>query len=113
MPLLFSYGTLQDRAVQIATFGRRLDGQAEVLPGYERGQVAIDQPEVRATGMTHYENAVFTGRPESRIEGMALEVSANELVAADGYEAPAAYTRAAVTLASGAAAWVYLRTPAP
>ena len=112
MPLLFSYGTLQDPAVQMATFGRRLDGRADRLRGYERGQVAIVEPDLLATGMTHYENAVLTGRPESYLEGMALEVSAEELVAADGYEASAAYTRIEVTLASGASAWVYMHTPA-
>ena len=28
MPFLFSYGTLQQEAVQLSTFGRRLDGKA-------------------------------------------------------------------------------------
>jgi hypothetical protein len=31
---LFSYGTLQDEAVQLATFGRRLSGEPEVLEGF-------------------------------------------------------------------------------
>ena len=31
MPLLFSYGTLQQEEVQLATFGRRLDGSLGLL----------------------------------------------------------------------------------
>ena len=33
--LLFSYGTLQLEAVQMATFGRKLTGTRDVLPGFE------------------------------------------------------------------------------
>lgn len=35
MELLFSYGTLQQKAVQLATFGRELSGTKEVLVGYQ------------------------------------------------------------------------------
>src|SRR5579871_1487612 len=35
--LLFSYGTLQEKNVQIATFGRELTGRRDALPGYTRG----------------------------------------------------------------------------
>ena len=34
--LLFSYGTLQLEAVQLATFGRKLAGTADGLPGFEQ-----------------------------------------------------------------------------
>jgi len=34
MPLLFSYGTLQDEPVQRATFGRKLEGSADGLSGF-------------------------------------------------------------------------------
>ncbi len=36
MPLLFSYGTLQNKRVQIANFGRELTGREDALPGYTR-----------------------------------------------------------------------------
>jgi hypothetical protein len=36
MPLLFSYGTLQQEDVQWSTFGRLLEGQRDELPGFER-----------------------------------------------------------------------------
>lgn len=111
MALLFSYGTLQDPAVQVATFGRRLEGRADVLTGFERAKVPVVAADVLATGLTHYENAVVTGRVGSRVEGVALEVTDAELTAADAYEAPADYVRIAVTLASGARAWVYVHGP--
>lgn len=46
---LFSYGTLQQENVQLATFGRRLDGVADTLPGFERTMIEITDPEVLAT----------------------------------------------------------------
>lgn len=111
MPLLFSYGTLQDPAVQIATFGRRLEGRADALSGFDRGRVPVAEPDVAATGRTHHDNVVVTGHSDSRIGGVALEVTDAELVAADAYEAPADYVRIAVTLVSGASAWVYVHGP--
>jgi hypothetical protein len=37
-----------------------------------------------------------------------IEIAEAELVAADAYEATAAYTRVPATLASGTRAWVYV-----
>ncbi len=31
---LFSYGTLQSESVQLETFGRKLEGEPDTLPGY-------------------------------------------------------------------------------
>jgi len=31
---VFSYGTLQQEDVRFATFGRRLEGRADIMPGY-------------------------------------------------------------------------------
>ena len=113
MPLLFSYGTLQQEKVQLSTFGRRLDGQRDTLIGYERSQVKIDDPQVVARlGMTHHANVMATGRDDSGVSGMALEVTDAELARADEYEAPFRYARVAVRLASGRQAWVYVHTPA-
>ena len=109
LPLLFSYGTLQDERVQLATFGRRLDGRPDALVGYETSRVRIDDPvEVAATGLTHYQNAVPTTRAGATVSGTAFEVTDAELAVADGYERPAAYVRVAVVLASGTPAWVYV-----
>lgn len=109
MPLLFSYGTLQQEAVQVGTFGRVLEGERDALAGYEPSLVPIDDPDVvAATGRTHHANAWFTGRTESCVNGMVFEVTEGELEAADEYERRAAYSRVAVTLASGKRAWVYV-----
>ena len=39
---LFSYGTLQQENVQLATFGRRLEGRPDRLPGYAVQPVTIE-----------------------------------------------------------------------
>jgi hypothetical protein len=109
MPLLFSYGTLQESRVQIATFGRTLTGRRDTLPGFGTGLVPISDPaRAAAAGRTHNVNAVATGCHEDRLNGTALEVTDAELAAADSYEAPDAYRRILVTLGSGAQAWVYV-----
>ena len=48
-----------------------------------------------------------TGSPRDRVVGRALHSTEDELEAADEYEV-ALYRRAAVTLASGRPAWVYV-----
>jgi len=109
MPLLFSYGTLQQDDVQLATFGRLLRGERDELPQFEPSLVRIEDPEiVKTCGRTHHDNAAFTGRCDSRVSGTAFEVTDAELAAADRYEEPAAYKRIAVVLTSGKQAWVYV-----
>jgi hypothetical protein len=112
MPLLFSYGTLQQDDVQLSTFGRLLKGDRDELPGFEPSLVPIADPTLAAKiGRTHHDNAAFTGRPDSRVSGTVFEVTDAELVAADQYEQVAAYTRIAVTFASGRQGWVYVHAP--
>ena len=110
--LLFSYGTLQYKDVQLASFGRELTGRADELPGYVRGKVAIDDPQVIAeTGETHYFNAEPSQNPEASVTGTVYELSTAELASADEYEEPAGYRRILVTLRSGTKAWVYVCAP--
>ena len=109
MPLLFSYGTLQQQDVQLSTFGRLLQGQEDELPGFEQSLVKIEDPQVVATiGKTHHANVTFNGRSDSRVSGTVFEITDDELAAADQYEQLAAYKRIPVALASGKQAWVYL-----
>lgn len=109
MPLLFSYGTLQQADVQLSTFGRRLSGDNDQLPRFEQSSVKIEDPLVIAeTGMTHYANVKFTGKEESRVPGTVFEITDAELASADEYEATAFYQRIAARLDSGREAWVYL-----
>jgi len=112
MPLLFSYGTLQQDDVQLATFGRRLHGQCDGLPGYEPSLVEIeDLRQAAAIGRTHHANVIFNGCAGSRVPGKVFEVTDAELAAADEYERPASYERVSVTLTSGKEAWVYVHAP--
>ena len=111
--LLFSYGTLQDKKVQIANFGRELTGRQDALPGYARRIVAIIDPNVAAlSGETHYANAEQSFNPEDVVSGTVFEITEQELRAADKYEEGADYRRVFVTLRSGDQAWVYLRARA-
>lgn len=109
MPLLFSYGTLQQEDVQLSTFGRLLQGQRDELPGFEPSSVRIEDPHVVATnGKTHHANVTFNGRRDSRVSGTVFEITDAELAAADRYERLAAYARVTAMLASGKQAWVYV-----
>ena len=107
MPLLFSYGTLQQEAVQLSTFGRLLQGHRDELVGFEQAIFEVDDPEfVVTSGKAHHAIVRFSGRSNSRVSGTAFEVTDAELTKADEYE-PAGYTRITTTLASGKEAWVY------
>ena len=106
--LLFSYGTLQDKAVQMANFGRLLTGHADSLPGYTLHPISIDDPSVVAlSGKSQHMIAKRSERDE--VAGMVFEITAAELAAADRYEV-AQYSRVEVTLKSGVKAWVYVGT---
>lgn len=109
MPLLFSYGSLQQDEVQLATFGRTLAGEGDLLPGYEPALVRITDPAVaERLKKTHHDNIRNTGDEWSNVQGMAFEVTDEELTRADGYEAQYGYTRIHVTLNSGNPAFVYV-----
>jgi hypothetical protein len=108
--LLFSYGTLQDKAVQMANFGRLLSGRAESLPGYTLLPIAIDDPAVVAlSGKSQHMIAKRSQNAADEVTGVAFEITAEELAAADRYEV-AAYTRVQVTLKSGVEGWAYVGT---
>jgi Gamma-glutamyl cyclotransferase, AIG2-like len=108
MPRLFSYGTLQQDDVQLATFGRRLTGVSDALVGYRQSMVAIQDPEVvRTSGKTHHPIVAFTGKREDCAPGVVFEITDAELAQADAYEV-AAYVRVKAPLASGLEAWVYV-----
>lgn len=110
---LFSYGTLQLEQVQLATFGRKLDGEADEMPGFSLTMLKIDDPEVvKTSGKTHHPVVAYTGNPADRVAGAVFAITAQELAHADDYEV-AAYRRDRVTLASGVSAWVYVDASTP
>lgn len=109
MPLLFSYGTLQQQDVQHTTFGRLLEGTHDELAGFERTLVKIEDPQAAADlGETHHVSVRANGRNNSRVAGTLFEIDDADLTAADAYERPADYHRILVTLVSGRQAWVYV-----
>lgn len=99
--LLFSYGSLQYKDVQIAIFGRELPGRRDSLPGYHR---AITQ-----VGNVLYFNIEPSSDPEDAVSGTLFEITDQELAAVDRYEEERAYGRILATLRSGVQAWVYSR----
>ena len=106
--VLFSYGTLQDKAVQMANFGRLLSGRPDSLPGYALRPIMIEDASVVAlSGKSQHTIAKRSQNADDEVTGMVFEITAEELVAADRYEV-AEYTRVEVTLKSGVKAWAYI-----
>jgi len=106
--LLFSYGTLRQPEVQLANYGRLLDGRPDALRGYRLAPLAITDPHVvRISGKAVHAIARRTGDSADVIGGMVFGLSPAELAATDRYEVDA-YARVEVTLASGARAFVYV-----
>jgi hypothetical protein len=107
--LLFSYGTLQLERVQLESFGRVLDGDDDVMPGYRRLMVEITDPDVlRTSGERFHPIVVPSDDPTDEVAGKVFRISAAELAAADSYEVDD-YKRVAARLKSGKEAWVYIQ----
>ncbi|CAH1661309.1 gamma-glutamylcyclotransferase family protein [Chelatococcus asaccharovorans] len=105
---LFSYGTLQYESVQLATFGRMLEGSDDAMPGYRKDTLEItDARVIRTSGERFHPVVRPSDNPTDAVEGKVFRITAEELAAADGYEV-SDYKRIEVTLRSGLAAWVYV-----
>lgn len=90
MPFLFSYGTLQQTNVQLATFGRELTGVSDSLVDYEQ---SLSPSPIQ-------KSCEPAARPITQSPNM---------VCADRYEV-SAYRRVTARLSSGRTAWVYVDT---
>ena len=102
---LFSYGTLRQENVQMASFGRLLAGTPDALPRYAKVMIEITDPQVvAASGARLHPMVVETGDPADEVPGTLLLITA----AADAYEV-SAYKRIEVVLKSGKDAWVYVK----
>lgn len=95
---LFTYGTLQEREVQLGVFSRPLTAFEDELPLYilSDKKVADLYPTLR-----------HTGQQEDSIKGQVYTLSHQELQKADLYEGEA-YERIQIQLASGKNAWAYI-----
>ena len=108
---LFSYGTLQDEAVQQRLFGRSLHGTPDALVGYRLDWLETRDPDAVATsGIVRHPVVHATGDDRDRVPGTLFRLTAAELARADDYEADD-YRRVQVRLASGADAWLYVEAP--
>ena len=105
---LFSYGTLRQPEVQIATFGRRLESFDDALVGYALSTLTITDARVIAlSGSSQHPILTYTGDPSEQVLGAALNVTETDLLHADQYEV-AAYRRVPTILRSGRHAFVYV-----
>ncbi|VXB63916.1 DUF4286 family protein [Maribacter litoralis] len=95
---LFTYGTLQEREVQLAVFARPLNGFEDELPSYTISDQKIADL---------YPTLKHTGKKEDSIKGQVYTLSHHELQKADVYEGEA-YERIEIQLASGKKAWAYI-----
>jgi hypothetical protein len=100
MPRLFSYGSLQQPAVQQAAFGRSLNGRRDELVGFELRMISRgDKPLASVRRVS---------QATSRVPGTVFDITDAELHAADAYERADSYVRIPAALASGGDAWIYL-----
>ena len=105
---LFSYGTLQLREVQLANYGRELEGSPDALIGYRLAVVPDRDPNaVRISGAKTHFIVQPTGDPADRVPGMVYWLTAEELAETDAYEG-SDYGRAELVLESGRRALVYV-----
>ena len=106
---LFSYGTLQLEAVQFATFGRRLEGRDDTMPGWRSEHLEITDPDVLATSGERFHPVVVPSEnADDEVEGKVFVITPEELSHADAYEV-SDYERVEVGLKSGLRAWVYVQ----
>ncbi len=107
MNLLFTYGTLRDRDVQTALFGRLVPAADDAIPGFRLDYLTITDPAVLVTSGSDRHPVLRPGGAHEQVTGACLELTDDELAAADRYEVDD-YTRVRVTLVSGRQAWVYV-----
>lgn len=103
MESLFTYGTLQDRTIQKAVFGKLLTGKTDSLPGYEKFQLKI--PDSRSG--SSYPALRISENKESKVHGTVYLIDEKDLILADGYEGYS-YVRKKLKLDSGIEAWTYV-----
>lgn len=97
--LLFAYGTLQHKNIQLNVFNREIQGESDQLIGYEMGEIHIDHETYPAIKLSKNTNAI--------VKGTVYEIDTDDLMNADEYEG-CEYERIKVQLASGRNAWVYI-----
>ncbi|WP_419213563.1 DUF4286 family protein [Maribacter sp. X9] len=95
---LFTYGTLQEKEVQLGVFSRPLVGFKDELSHYRISDIKVADL---------YPTLQHTGKEGDKISGQVYTLSHQELQKADAYEGDA-YERIQIQLGSGKKAWVYI-----
>ena len=104
---LFSYGTLQQKKVQLETFGRLLIGEIDILQNFFLSKIEItDNTVISRSGKKFHPIIFYNKDSQDEVKGMVFTISYEELLKADGYEVDD-YSRVELTLKSGKKAWVY------
>jgi Gamma-glutamyl cyclotransferase, AIG2-like len=105
---LFSYGTLQLPEVQLAKYGRVLEGAPDALLGCRLEVLPDRDPDaVRISGIRSHKVVRRTGDPADRVPGLVFLLTGDELAATDQYEG-SDYARTELVLESGRRALVYV-----
>ncbi|HLV14922.1 MAG TPA: AAA family ATPase [Xanthomarina sp.] len=106
--LLFSYGSLKSKQVQLEHFGRELKGTADSLSGYKLTDLEIKDTTVIKIDKTDILSIASKSREVTdKIEGLVLEITGEELVQIDKFGL-SNYKRIKETTNSGAEVWVYV-----
>jgi gamma-glutamylcyclotransferase (GGCT)/AIG2-like uncharacterized protein YtfP len=107
MELLFSYGTLQQKHVQVANFGRVLKGNSDILPRYNIDQLKITDKKVLGLSREKFHPILkYTGDNNDEVSGTIFELTKSEIKRADDYEVDD-YKRVRARLKSGRNCWIY------
>ncbi len=85
---LFSYGTLQQPGVQMASFGRLLKGTPDALPGWRTEMLEITDAEVFAHSGERFHPIVVPGEASDEVAGTVFEISEQELAARTVMKSP-------------------------
>ena len=95
--------------MQLANFGRRLEGEPDEAPGFTLAKITIDDPgTILLSGSAEHLIMMASADPSNRVPGTVFALSPEELAAADDYEVPD-YRRVEVLLSSGRRAWAYVK----
>jgi gamma-glutamylcyclotransferase (GGCT)/AIG2-like uncharacterized protein YtfP len=112
MEKLFSYGTLQQKNVQVETFGRELEGEKDTLLGFYLSEIEIkDEAVIKASGTNIHPILKVSENPTDGVQGTVFGITKEELLKADEYEV-AEYMRVSAKLKSGKTTWIYAESKA-
>jgi len=109
MQNIFSYGTLQQKNVQLQILGKLLDGIEDTIEGYCVTQLEIKDLSVLNVSQNKMHPIIyFTGNKINKVTGTLFSVSEMDLLKIDTYEVDD-YHRIEIYLKSGKKSWVYVK----